>query len=178
MKPPETFVTKRLELRPPRLADASIIYESYARDPDVTRYLSWKTHSSIDDAVTFLNLSEKNWKEAKSFDYAICLKNSNELIGMIAIVSLSEFKALFGYVLARTYWGNGYTAEALQVLVDWAFSQPSIFRAWAYCDVDNPASARVMEKVGMKREGILKRWHVAPNISDEPRDCFVYAKTK
>ena len=52
------------------------------------------------------------------------------------------------------------------------------YRAWATCDVENPASARVMEKAGMIREGVLKRWHVCPTIGYEPRDCYVYAKTR
>jgi RimJ/RimL family protein N-acetyltransferase len=63
-------------------------------------------------------------------------------------------------------------------LLDWTDGEPEIFRAWAFCDVDNPASARVMEKAGMTREGILRRWHVAPNLGPEPRDCIVCARAK
>jgi hypothetical protein len=53
-----------------------------------------------------------------------------------------------------------------------------IFRVWALCDVDNLASARVMEKVGMQREGILRRWILHPNLSDEPRDVYCYSVVK
>src|SRR5258707_1279376 len=60
------------------------------------------------------------------------------------------------YVLARSYWGQGLMTEALAWLVDWALKQPAIRRAWAMCDVDNPNSARVMEKAGMQREGIRR----------------------
>jgi RimJ/RimL family protein N-acetyltransferase len=56
--------------------------------------------------------------------------------------------------------------------------QQAIFRIWAVCDVDNAASARVMEKAGMQREGVLRRWSVHPNISAEPRDSFCYAIVK
>jgi [ribosomal protein S5]-alanine N-acetyltransferase len=177
MKPPETFTTNRLILRRPQLADAPTIYNSYARDQDVTRYLAWKCHSSIGDTIGFLNISERDWNNSKTFPYAICLNGSDELIGMI-VMSLKDFKAIYGYVLAKKFWGNGYVTEALKTLMDWCLSQPSILRAWAFCDVENLASARVMEKAGMKMEGVMKRWHVFPNISDEPRDCFVYAKTK
>lgn len=178
MKPPETFTTDRLNLRRPRLGDAPAIYNSYARDQEVIRYLSWKSHSSIGNTVGFLNVTERNWNESKRFVYAICLKDSDELIGVIGIQSLTDFKALYGYVLAKKFWGNGYATEALTILVDWCLAQPSTFRAWGFCDAENLASARVMEKAGMKREGVLTRWHVAPNISDEPRDCLVFAKTK
>ncbi len=83
-----------------------------------------------------------------------------------------------GYVLARSNWGKGYMTEAVKGLVHWAFQQPAIFRVWAVCDVDNLASARVMEKAGMKREGTLRRWSVHPNVSDEPRDSYCYAIVK
>ncbi len=87
-------------------------------------------------------------------------------------------KAELGYVLARSYWGNGYMTEAVSAVVDWLLSVPEVHRVWAVCDTANLASARVMEKVGMTREGILKRWTVHPNVSSEPRDCFVYARVR
>lgn len=59
-----------------------------------------------------------------------------------------------------------------------ALRQPAVFRIGAVCDVDNIGSARVMEKAGLVREGVLRRWLVHPNISDEPRDCFSYARTR
>jgi RimJ/RimL family protein N-acetyltransferase len=83
-----------------------------------------------------------------------------------------------GYVLARGYWGRGYMTEALKALVNWAVQQSEIYRVWAVCDVDNLASARVMEKAGMRREGILRRWSIHPNVSDEPRDSYCYSIVK
>jgi [ribosomal protein S5]-alanine N-acetyltransferase len=59
--------------------------------------------------------------------------------------------------------------------VAWALTQPAIFRIGSVCDVDNIGSARVMEKSGLVREGLLRRWLIHPNISPEPRDCFLYA---
>jgi RimJ/RimL family protein N-acetyltransferase len=68
--------------------------------------------------------------------------------------------------------------EALRPIVDWALQQKEIYRIWAFCDVDNRASARVLEKIGMQREGVLRRWFVHPNMGDVPRDCFCYARIK
>jgi RimJ/RimL family protein N-acetyltransferase len=68
--------------------------------------------------------------------------------------------------------------EAATSIVDWAIAQPQIFRVWAFCDVENAASARVLEKLGMKYEGILRRWLAHTNISADPRDCLCYAKVK
>ena len=69
-------------------------------------------------------------------------------------------------------------AEALRPIVEWSLAQPGIFRVWALCDVDNAASARVLEKVGMRREGLLRRNTMHPNVSDEPRDSYCYAIVK
>jgi [ribosomal protein S5]-alanine N-acetyltransferase len=87
-------------------------------------------------------------------------------------------RAELGYVLARPYWNQGLITEALQPIIDWALTQPNIYRVWAVCDYENLASARVMEKVGMTYEGILRRWLIHPNMSNKPRDCFCYAKVK
>jgi RimJ/RimL family protein N-acetyltransferase len=83
-----------------------------------------------------------------------------------------------GYVLARPWWGHGLISEALTAVAEWAMAQPDIRRLGAVCDVENLASARVMEKAGLEREGILRRWILHPNISSEPRDCYSYAITR
>ena len=85
---------------------------------------------------------------------------------------------MFGYVLGKKFWGHGFAAEALTYLVEWSLSRPTIFRAWAYCDVENSASIRVMEKAGMAREGVLRRWHTCPTLGPEPRDCVVCARVR
>jgi RimJ/RimL family protein N-acetyltransferase len=88
------------------------------------------------------------------------------------------FKASLGYVLARPHWGKGYMTEAVRTLTDWLLRQPDIYRVFATCDVDNPASAKVMKKAGMKYEGLLRRTMIHPNVSAAPRDCLMYAKVR
>ncbi len=68
--------------------------------------------------------------------------------------------------------------EAIRTITEWALSQPSIFRVWAVCDVENAASVKVLEKAGFQQEGIFRRWLIHPDISDEPRDCYCYAAVK
>ena len=68
--------------------------------------------------------------------------------------------------------------EALQPLVAWALAQPTIYRVWAVTDVENARSAKVLERLGMQREGVLHRWISHPNISSEPRDCLCYSRTR
>jgi len=177
MKPPEQIETERLVLRVPSVADAEAIFNSYAQDALVTRYLIWRPHQHIRETEDFLTACLAAWNGEARFPYVITLRESGAVIGMIEI-RLNEFKADVGYVVSRQHWGKGIATEALRSLVEWALSRKSIYRVWALCDVDNPASARVMEKVGMRREGVLRRQMLHPNISDEPRDCYCYAATK
>jgi RimJ/RimL family protein N-acetyltransferase len=83
-----------------------------------------------------------------------------------------------GYVIARAEWGKGYATEALRAVIEDGLAQPEITRVAAVCDVENLASARVMEKASMVKEGILVRHMVHPNISDEPRDVYSYSNTR
>jgi RimJ/RimL family protein N-acetyltransferase len=83
-----------------------------------------------------------------------------------------------GYALVRRWWRHGLMSEALRAVMDWALAQPEIHRVWAVCDVENHRSARVLERVGMEREGVLRRWLVHPNLSETPRDCLCYSKVK
>jgi len=178
VRPPEPFTTKRLVARKPRVSDAPAVFAAYASDPAVTRFLSWKAYSQIAPLEDFLRDRVTDWgHDNRRYGYLLCLQGTDTPIGSIG-VDLSGDKAVFGYVLGRAHWGQGLMTEALRYLVDWSLAQPGIFRAWAFCDTENPASARVMEKAGMVREGVLRRWHVCPTIGPEPRDCIVCAKVK
>lgn len=178
LRPPVSFATARLAGRKPRLDDGPALFNSYASDPEVTRYLAWRAYERLEPLNAFLRECVANWEKGSGhLPWLLCLKGTDTPIGSIG-VTIEGDKAVFGYALARKFWGHGFTAEALKYLVDWSLAQPSRYRAWAFCDVENPASARVMEKAGMTREGILRRWHVAPNLGSEPRDCLVYARVK
>ena len=174
MKPPEVFETPRLILRPPKLNDAQKIFESYAQDKIVTRYLQWSPHNSIEKTKDFIKRCQTVWQAKTAFPWVITLRDTNQIVGMIEMRP-DEHRADIGYVLAREHWDKGYASEAAELVIDWTIAQPGIFRVWAVCDVDNHASARVLEKIGMEREGILRRWTYHPNIDKEPRDCIAYS---
>jgi ribosomal-protein-alanine N-acetyltransferase len=159
------------------MLDAEAIFHAYAQDAEVTRYLIWRPHKNIQETENFLALCVAAWERETQFPYIITVKSSGALVGMIEI-RLNDFKMDVGYVLARQFWGKGIATEALCSLIEWGLGQKSIYRIWALCDVDNVASARVLEKVGMQREGLLRRQMIHPNVSDEPRDCYCYAVTK
>ncbi len=178
LRPPDFLETARLIARRPCPADAEAVFSAYASDPAATKFLSWTPYRDLAALREFLGQRAAAWEsEGGHYAYLLCEKGSNQPIGSIGCI-IDQWKVTVGYVLGRAYWGRGYTTEALIALQTWALAQPSIFRVWAFCDVENPASARVMEKAGMVREGILKRWHVCPTIGPEARDCLVYAKVK
>ena len=177
MSPPKVIETARLQLTPPVLEDAEEIFASYARDPEVTRYLVWQPHESIEPTRDFVLRCMAVRALEVAYPWVIRRKGDARLLGMIEI-RLDGYRADLGYVLARPYWGQGIMTEAVRAVVDWAIGEPEIHRVWAVCDVDNKASARVLEKAGMELEGVLRRWSIHPNISELPRDCVCYAKVK
>jgi len=177
MKALEIIQTERLTLRKPRMPDAPFIFERYAQDPEVTRYLVWKPHRHVNKTEDFLDHCLDVWEQGSSFPYVLTLQEIDEPVGMLEIHN-KGFKVEIGYALARPHWGKGYMTEALRTVIEWVFTQPEIFRVQSFCDVENIGSARVMEKSGMNREGLLRRYIVHPNVSDEPRDVFIYAIVK
>ena len=105
------------------------------------------------------------------------LASDDRAIGAVS-TRVARHAADVGYLLDRRHWGHGYATEAARAIVEWAFSKPSIRRVWATCDTENVASARVLEKAGLQREGTLRRAIVRPNLSNEPRDAFMYARVR
>jgi len=176
MTPPEAFRTARLVLRRPRLDDAEAIFVNYAQDQEVTRYLTWPAHTELAQTQRFVASRLAAWESGEAYEWVITVPPPDEALGMIAL-RVQGHKADLGYVLARPYWGQGLVTEAAQAVADWAFAQPEIHRVWAVCDVNNPASARVMAKIGMSYEGTLRRWTQRPG-HEATSDCLCYARTK
>ena len=177
MNPPENFETERLILRKPCMEDAPAIFTSYAQDTEVTRYMTWSPHKNIEETYGIMRIMLKSWEAGSAYSFAILPKNLNSVIGMIAMHP-DGFKVEIGYVLARPYWGKGIVTEAARRITTWLLEQPDIYRVFATCDVENLASARVMEKAGMTCEGILRRNTIRFNVSNEPRDTFIYSIVK
>ncbi len=147
----------------------------YASDPEVVRYMAWGPNTERDtrDAVKRW-LAEQASEPRLSFSLAIVLRAEEHLIGSCSIrVSDQESRAgHIGYCLNRDYWGRGYASEAARALVAFGFGQLGLHRIFATCDTRNLASARVLEKAGMRREGHLREHK---RIRGEWRDSYLYA---
>jgi len=175
--PPEILETKRLRLRKPVLEDADKMFRQYAQDAEVTKYVSWRAHRNVAETSKYLRMCIASWGNGKAYHWVIERRKDSQLLGMIS-ARVDSHKWELGYVLARAYWGRGYMTESLRAVIQWALKQTEIHRVWAVCDVNNVGSARVMENAGMKREGVLRRWSIHPNVGDAPRDSYCYSIIK
>ncbi|MBQ8087000.1 MAG: GNAT family N-acetyltransferase [Clostridia bacterium] len=143
--------TERLCLRPFELSDAPAMYQNWASDPEVTRYLTWPTHASEEVTRTLLAL----WIEQRDPSWCVALRETNEAIGSISVVSANvETQTVeIGYCLSRAYWGGGLMPEAASALIETLFHTFEVKRVIAKHDSENLKSGRVMQKAGMRYVG-------------------------
>jgi RimJ/RimL family protein N-acetyltransferase len=167
--------TERLVLRPPQRKDADAIF-AFASDPEVTRFLGWPRHTSLDDTRAFLDVSTAEWSQWPVGPLLIESRADGRVLGSTGLSFETPYRAVTGYVVARPYWGNGFASEALQAVVALA-SQVGVQRLYALCHVAHPASARVLERCGFELEGVLRRYLEFPNLEDQtPQDVCCYAR--
>jgi len=170
---PDVIDLRRLRLRRPKASDAEALFEC-SSDLEVARFMDWSVSTSIAQVIARLKERESRWTSGEEFYWVITLPNEDRAIGAIAC-RVEGHSADFGFFVNRRYWRNGYATEASKAVVDLLRGFPTVSRLWATCDVQNVASARVLEKVGLSREGTLPRSIVRPNLSSEARDAFVYS---
>lgn len=173
---PETLETERLLLRRPGLADADAVFSRYASDPEVTRFLSWPRHRSIEQTRAFLEFSEAEWNRWPAGPYLIESRGDARLIGSTGLGFETPFRAATGYVLARDAWGLGYATEALGAMVALA-PNLGIHRLYALSHPEHLASQRVLDKCGFSRDTLLRCHSEFPNLEPgEPCDVVSYVR--
>ena len=151
--------TERLILRRFAADDAEEMYNNWASDPEVTEFLTWPPHKSPELSRRLLEDWVSRYEDGGYFQWAIQLKDTGAVIGSIAAVKLNEETgaAEIGYCLGRAWWGLGLMPEALKAVMDYLFDVVGLNRIAACHDANNPKSGRVMEKAGMKLEGIWRQ---------------------
>ncbi len=150
--------TGRLLLRKMRLDDAEAMF-AYASDPEVTRYVLWETHRSIEDSESFLGFATEGYRRGDFGGWGVVLKDSGAFVGTCGIdvdYGPEHARAELGYVLSREHWGKGLMPEAVRAVIAFGFGRMRLNRLEARCVAENTASARVMEKAGMIYEGTLR----------------------
>ena len=174
---PEIIETERLILRPFTLSDCEHVFR-YASDPDVTRFMDWPAHTSMETSREWIQLTLDQWQDKTEYTWGITSKQQGDyIVGAIGCSTIA-FKVSFGYVLDKAYWGKGIATEAAKTLVDRLSNIEGVKRIWATCDCENTASVNVLSKSGCTREGILHNWLIRPNLPGAPAtNNYVYAKT-
>lgn len=150
--------TERLILRKITLNDLEDMFE-YGSDEDVSRYVTWDTHKTTNDTKDFIEFVLSKYEKCEVAPWGIELKETGKLIGTVDFVSWSpdHNNAEIGYVLSRAYWGMGITTEAANELIRFGFDHMELVRIQARCFIKNTGSERVMEKLGMTFEGIVRK---------------------
>ena len=151
--------TDRLILRRYVIEDADAMYKNWASDSEVTKFLTWQPHSSVDVSRGIIENWLKEYSDEKYYQWAIVLKdNGNEPIGDISVVQMNEDISMvhIGYCLGRAWWRRGIMSEALKAVMDFMFDSVEVNRVESRHDPMNPNSGKVMQKCGMKYEGTLR----------------------
>jgi len=165
---PPILRTGRLVLRPFENDDAADLLRVFA-EPDVVRYWSSGAWTDIAQAEAMIAEARQAYRDGGLARYAIALADTNRLIGICNLRGFFEQnrRCELGYALGRAYWGQGFAAEALEALLDHAFHVLDINRIEADIDPRNEASARLLEKLGFRKEGYMpERWIVHGEKAD------------
>lgn len=155
--------TKRLRLRSFSLEDAACV-QKLAGDKEIARTTLHIPHPYNDgDAEKWINTHEPMFRLGELVNYAIVLADTDELIGTIGLTLSKDYdRAEMGYWIGQPYWGCGYCTEAARALLKYGFTELRLNRIFAHYMTNNPASGKVMKKIGMEYEGNcrqhVKRW--------------------
>ena len=139
--------TSRLLLRHFTVEDTDEMFNNWASDPEVTKYMTWNPHTSVEETKRILETWVDNYKNPNTFRFAITLKQTNELIGSIDVVDYVDGYPEIGYCLSRKHWNKGYMTEALKSFVIY-LSDKGYKEIVIEADVRNIGSNRVIEKCG------------------------------
>lgn len=159
--------TDRLILRRFRVSDAEDMYSNWAKDPIVSKFLSWQPHKKINETKKLLRKWNRAYRNRKVYNWAIELKEIGQVIGSISVVKdkvnwYNGKKAIvekeIGYSIGRNWWGKGIVTEALKAVIDFLFTNTDTTRITAKHNTQNPASGKVMQKADMHYEGTLREF--------------------
>lgn len=155
----KTLETERLILRKFKDEDASDLFNNWANDSNVTKYLTWPTHENLDTSKYVIGLWLNEYSNSDHYNWCIEIKESGQAIGSISVVSIDEnVEAVeIGYCIGKEYWDKGIVTEAFSSIIKFLFEEVDVKRIVAKHDTNNPASGAVMKKCGLKFEGVNRK---------------------
>jgi RimJ/RimL family protein N-acetyltransferase len=160
-----------IDLKPVRVSDAELIFESWGRYPQNFARLTARVFMGVGDAERYLR---SLFSAPTSIAFHI-VASGGAVVGIVKAI-VTEHRAQVGYVVHEPFRGQGFATLAVEAIVERLEADPGISRIWATCALDNPASTRVLEKCGFQREGVLRNWVVYPALGDRATDNYSYVK--
>lgn len=147
----EELKTEQLLLRKLREADAECYFECLGGREAVTRFMLWQPHKSLQESRDSIGKVLVRYGEKNGYCWAITRKNEDTVIGRIDLLRFDEehSSCSFAYMLAEDFWNQGFGTEALQAVFTFAFENMQMQSITADHFRENPASGKVMQKVGM-----------------------------
>lgn len=170
--------TERLILRRFKLEDAQEMFINWASNPNVTKYITWPAHESVEITKNVISEWVKGYEKLDFYQWAIELKSLGQVIGSISVVHLNERvdACEIGYCIGEPWWRKGITTEAFNRVINFLFEEIKANRISACHDTNNPNSGRVMQKCGLTYEGTLRQ--AGKNNDNTHCDLAVYAILK
>lgn len=156
----QTIETSRLLLRRAIPEDAQPMFDNWANDSEVTKYLTWPVHGSAEVSRMVIDSWIASYEKDDTYQWMIVPKDTpNSPIGSISVVDHNDEvgKAEIGYCIGRAWWHQGIMTEALQAVMDFLIDEVGMNRIEARHDPRNPHSGSVMKKCGMQYEGTLRQ---------------------
>lgn len=168
--------TPRLRLRPMRVCDTEDMYE-YAKNPEVTRYLLWRPHPNPQYTKSYLEYLAGRYRIGAHYEWALISKETGHMIGTcgFAHIDCPNNRGELGYVLNPAYRGQGLVVEAAQRVMRFGFSVLGLHRIEARYMMENNASRRVMDKLGMRFEGIQRSGMLVRGLYRDIGVCAILA---
>ena len=139
--------------------DAEAMFRNWASDPDVTKFLTWPTHTGVDVSKAVLERWVPSYAQKNYYQWAIVLKeHGSDPIGSISAVRVDDNVDMvhIGYCIGKSWWHRGITSEAMKAVMDFFFDKVGANRIESRHDPRNPHSGMVMKKCGMQYEGTMR----------------------
>ena len=173
----KTLETDRLILRKFTIEDAEGMFNNWATDPNVNKFLAWPLHKNVDETKEIITKWISKYEEG-SYNWIVEEKETHEVIGSICEEGKStKHKTIsLGYCFGSKFWNKGYASEVLRRVIEYLLTEQGFYLVEANHRSSNPASGRVMQKAGMKYDGTLRSRRIDPDGNRS--DVIVYSITK
>jgi [ribosomal protein S5]-alanine N-acetyltransferase len=174
--PPDLIKASSVVLRRAQQHDAPSLF-ALAADPQVARYMDWPMPTNASSTKSHLEGASAKWDAGVEYQWIILDSQTEATVGTIAL-RVKGHAADFGYFIGRSFWGRGLAFDAATAVLQWIDTQSHILRIWATVDSENLRSRRLLERLGLRLEGVMRCATLRPNIGGPPRDTAIYARTK